>query len=295
MKYLTVKPFVKWAGGKSQLLNDIRAKYPEKIYKYCEPFVGGGAVLLDILANYHPKEVLINDINAELVNTYLQIKNNVDDLIGILSEMQVKYWEKSDSDRKLMYLAERERFNDIKVNTNDELNLGKATSFIFLNKTCFNGLYRVNRKGFFNVPMGSYKNPPICDAENLRYISSLLQNVQIKCGDYKDCSDFIDNNTFVYIDPPYRPLTETASFTSYNENKFGDQQQIELGHFIDEITENGAKVVASNSDPKNADENDNFFDNLYAKYKIERVSAKRMINSKANGRGSISEILITNG
>lgn len=281
MKYLTVKPFVKWAGGKSQLLNDIRAKYPEKIYKYCEPFVGGGAVLLDILANYHPKEVLINDINAELVNTYLQIKNNVDDLIGILSEMQGKYWGKSDSDRKLMYLAERERFNDIKVNTNDELNLGKATSFIFLNKTCFNGLYRVNRKGFFNVPMGSYKNPPICDAENLRYISGLLQNVQIKCGDYKDCADFIDNNTFVYIDPPYRPLTETASFTSYNENEFGDQQQIELGHFIDEITENGAKVVASNSDPKNADENDNFFDDLNFKYNIERVSAKRMINSKA--------------
>lgn len=187
-----------------------------------------------------------------------------------------------------MYLAERERFNDIrerfndiKVNTNDELNLGKATSFIFLNKTCFNGLYRVNRKGFFNVPMGSYKNSPICDAENLRYISGLLQNVQIKCGDYKDCADFIDNNNFVYIDPPYRPLTKTAYFTSYNENEFGDQQQIELGHFIDEITKNGAKVVASNSDPKNADENDNFFDDLYFKYNIERVSAKRMINSNA--------------
>ena len=284
MKYKTVKPFIKWAGGKSQLLNDIRAKYPGKIDKYCEPFVGGGAVLLDVLANCQPKEVLINDINAELANTYSQIKNNVDELIEMLSEMQETFWEKNDTDRKVMYLAKRERFNYLKVNGDEQINLEKAALFIFLNKTCFNGLYRVNRKGLFNVPIGSYKKPPICDAENLRLISGLLKNVHIKCGDYSECADFIDENTFVYIDPPYRPLTPTASFTSYSENEFGDKQQIELGKFVDKISAKGAKVLISNSDPKNSDESDSFFDDLYSNYTIMRVSAKRMINSKATGR-----------
>ena len=188
MKYTTVKPFIKWAGGKSQLLNEIRAKYPDKIDKYCEPFVGGGAVLFDVLANCHPREVLINDINAELVNTYIQIKNNVVELITLLSDMQDSFWAKSDADRKTMYLTKRERFNDLKVNGDNQVNLEKAALFIFLNKTCFNGLYRVNSKGLFNVPMGAYKNPPICDAENLQLISKLLQEVQIKCGDYSECA-----------------------------------------------------------------------------------------------------------
>ena len=294
MKYTTIKPFVKWAGGKSQLLNEIRAKYPSKIEKYCEPFVGGGAVLLDVLVNFQPKEVLINDINAELTNTYSQIKNNVDELIKILSEMQDSFWAKNDDDRKDMYLSKRDRFNDLKVNGDEQVNLEKAALFIFLNKTCFNGLYRVNRKGLFNVPMGKYKNPPICDSENLRLISGLLKNVQIKCGDYSECADFIDDNTFVYIDPPYRPLTVTSSFTSYSENEFGDKQQIELGKFVDEISSKGAKVVVSNSDPKNSDEGDSFFDDLYSSYTIMRVSAKRMINSKATGRGNVNELLICN-
>lgn len=293
MNYSTVKPFIKWAGGKSQLLNEIRARYPETIEKYCEPFVGGGAVLLDVLANFQPKEVLINDINGELVNTYIQIKNNVDELIYLLSDMQDSFWAKSDDERRVMYLAKREHFNDLKV-SNEQDNLKKAALFIFLNKTCFNGLYRVNSRGLFNVPMGSYKNPPICDADNLRHISGLLKNVQIKCGDYSGCADFIDENTFVYIDPPYRPLTATASFTSYFENEFGDKQQIELGRFVDEISAKGAKVVASNSDPKNSDESDSFFDDLYSSYTIMRVSAKRMINSKATGRGSVNELLICN-
>lgn len=289
-----IKPFIKWAGGKSQLLNDIRTKYPEKIEKYCEPFVGGGAVLFDVLANFQPKEILINDINAELVNTYIQIKNSVDDLIEMLFEMQKSFWKKNETDRKIMYLSNRERFNDIKVNGEGQINLEKAALFIFLNKTCFNGLYRVNRKGLFNVPMGAYKNPHICDAENLRLISGLLKNVQIKCGDYSECADFIDENTFVYIDPPYRPITETASFTSYSENEFSDKQQIELCKFVDKISAKGAKVVVSNSDPKNSDENDSFFDDLYSSYTIIRVSAKRMINSKATGRGSVNELLICN-
>lgn len=294
MKYETVKPFIKWAGGKSQLLNYIRARYPQKIERYCEPFVGGGAVLFDILINFRPQEVLINDINAELINAYVQVQNNVDVLIERLYAMQTEFWSADMERRKAIYTNNRKCFNDLKISGNDTTGLEKAALFIFLNKTCFNGLYRVNRKGLFNVPIGSYKNPPICDSENLHYISRLLQGITIKCGDYKNCSEFIDENTFVYIDPPYRPLTETASFTSYNENEFGDTEQIELGKFIDEISEKGAKIVASNSDPKNTDESDNFFDELYANYTINRVSAKRMINSNGSSRGSINEILICN-
>ena len=289
-----VKPFIKWAGGKSQLLNDIRARYPQKINRYCEPFVGGGAVLLDVLANFQPNEVLINDINAELVNTYMQVQKDVDTLIERLNCMQNEFWNADTEQRKIIYSNNRNKYNNLKINGNISIDLEKAALFIFLNKTCFNGLYRVNRKGLFNVPIGSYKKPPICDSENLHIINKLLQGVEIKCGDYRSCSEFINNVTFVYIDPPYRPLTETSSFTSYSENEFGDKEQIELGKFIDEIAAKGAKVVASNSDPKNVDENDNFFDELYANFSINRVSAKRMINSKGSDRGAVNELLIYN-
>ncbi len=292
MKYASVKPFIKWAGGKSQLLSDIRAKYLNKITKYCEPFVGGGAVLLDVLANFKPDEVMINDINAELINTYIWIRDNVDALIEQLQPMQDSFLAMNDEERKEYYYDKRERFNALKKNDNSLIE--QAALFIFLNKTCFNGLYRVNRKGEYNVPMGAYKNPSICDSENLRRISELLQGVQIICGDYSATADFIDEDTFVYIDPPYRPLTETSSFTSYASAEFGDKEQIELGSFVDKITAKGAKVVLSNSDPKNADVNDDFFDNLYRSYSIMRVSATRMINSKASGRGNINELLICN-
>lgn len=294
MNYTTIKPFIKWAGGKSQLINEIRTKYPEKIECYCEPFVGGGAVLLDVLANMKPQKVLINDINAELINTYIQVQQNSDGLVQHLLELQDKYWGLDDEERKNMYLSAREQFNSLKINGNDDVKLEKAVLFIFLNKTCFNGLYRVNKKGLFNVPIGSYKKPPICDSDNLKAISSLLQGVTIRCGDYRECADFIDEKTFVYIDPPYRPLTATASFTAYSENDFNDEEQIALGKFVDTITAKGAKAVVSNSDPKNADENDNFFDILYSSYSIQRVSAKRMINSNGNSRGSISELIICN-
>ncbi len=173
-------------------------------------------------------------------------------------------------------------------------NLEKAAVFIFLNKTCFNGLYRVNKKGEFKVPYNNAKNPLICDEENLRACSKLLQNVQMKVGDYTECKNFIDSEIFVYLDPPYRPLTQTAAFTSYSENSFGDKEQIELGKFIIGISEKGAKVLASNSDPKNANKEDNFFDDLYSNFEIERIPASRMINSNAKKRGAISELLVMN-
>lgn len=290
---ISVKPYIKWAGGKSQLLENIRAKYPDRIERYCEPFVGGGAVLFDILANYKPREVLINDINAELANTYIQVRDNLEDIVNLLSNYQSSYHPMENDARKEYYYVKRERFNELKATSSPDLT-EQAALFIFLNKTCFNGLYRVNSKGEFNVPIGSYKMPPICDKANLKRISGLLSGVEVHCGDYQKCADYIDENTFVYIDPPYRPLTTTASFTSYSENEFGDKQQIELCRFIDEISEKGAKVVASNSDPKNSDGSDCFFDELYKRYLIERVSAKRMINSNADSRGNISELLICN-
>lgn len=288
------KPFIKWVGGKSQLLEEIREKYPSKIEKYCEPFVGGGAVLFDVLSKFQPKEILINDINKELINTYSQIKNNCYGMISQLSEIQSIYKNHSIEKNKEFFYEKRSRYNELKVNGNDAENLEKAVLFIFLNKTCFNGLYRVNSKGFFNVPFNNAKNPLLCDEENLKNCSMLLQNVEMKIGDYKECKDFIDSDTFVYIDPPYRPLTQTAAFTSYSENSFSDKEQIELRNFITEISNKGAMVVASNSDPKNTNENDNFFDELYSHFEIERVSASRMINSNAKKRGSINELLISN-
>ena len=295
MTQTTAKPFVKWAGGKRQLLDVIRTKYPDKIERYCEPFVGSGAVLFDILSQYQPKDVLINDVNPELVNTYVQIRDNVEDLITMLDELQTEYHSKTtDDSRKEMYLSKRNRFNELKTSNNPPQNLEKAALFIFLNHTCFNGLYRVNANGLFNVPIGTYKTPTICDTENLANVSKALQNTRICCGDYYTCNDFIDSNTFVYLDPPYRPLTPTANFTSYSADKFDDARQIKLNTFVDKIAAKGAKFVASNSDPKNVDTTDNFFDTLYAAYNIERVSAKRHINSKASGRGAITELLIYN-
>ena len=291
---MKAKPFVKWVGGKSQLLEEIRKKYPQKIEKYCEPFVGGGAVLFDILQKFQPKEVLINDINKELINTYYQVKNNCEGMIKQLDELQTQYKKQGQEDRKVLFYEKRTRYNALKVNGDELENLEKATLFIFLNKTCFNGLYRVNLKGLFNVPFNNAKNPLICDAENLRLCSQVLQNVILKTGDYKECESFIDEKTFVYIDPPYRPLTQTSAFTSYSENQFLDKEQIELAQFIDNIAKKGSTILASNSDPKNSNEEDNFFDNLYSNFEIERVSASRMINANPEKRGAINELLITN-
>lgn len=288
------KPFVKWAGGKSQLLEEIRRHYPSGIDRYCEPFVGGGAVLFDVLQKFHLKEVLINDINGELINTYFQIKNNCESLIQQLSVLQERYGNSSLEENKLLFYEKRKRYNEIKVSGNELESLEKAALFIFLNKTCFNGLYRVNAKGLFNVPFNSARNPLICDRENLLSCSQVLQNVEMTVGDYSRCGDFINGRTFVYIDPPYRPLSQTAAFTSYSENGFSDKEQIELVHFVERIARKGAMFVASNSDPKNSNAEDDFFDELYKDFDIKRVSAVRAINSKGDRRGKMSELLISN-
>ena len=293
---VTLKPIVKWVGGKSQLVEQIEKMLPtdgEKVLtKYAEPMVGGGALFFSILSKYDFEELYISDINAELMNAYQVVKNDVDNLIAKLNEMQMLFLPMDENGRKYFYYTVRERFNSTTLT--EETATEKAAQFIFLNKTCFNGLYRVNRKGQFNVPMGAYKNPTICDDENLRNIHEALQNVTIVCGDYTLSKSFIDKDTFVYLDPPYRPISETSAFTAYNTDAFDDNEQIRLAKFIDEINNSGAKIVLSNSDPRNVNEDDNFFDDLYKNYKINRVEASRAINSKGDKRGKINELLICN-
>ena len=295
-KTVTLKPFVKWVGGKSQLVEQIEKMLPTDgenvLTKYAEPMVGGGALFFSILSKYDFEELYISDINAELINAYQAVKNDVDNLIAKLNEMQMLFLPMDENGRKYFYYTVRERFNSTTLTV--ETATEKAAQFIFLNKTCFNGLYRVNRKGQFNVPMGAYKNPTICDDENLRNIHEALQNVTIVCGDYSLSKSFIDKDTFVYLDPPYRPISETSGFTAYNSDVFDDNEQIRLSKFIDEINLSGAKIVLSNSDPKNVNEEDNFFDDLYKNYKINRVEANRAINSKGDKRGKINELLICN-
>ena len=296
------RPFLKWAGGKGQLISEIRKFYPFERYgirRYAEPFVGGGAVLIDILGRYELDEVYISDTNAELIGAYRAIKENASALIENLFAMQEEFLRCDEAARKTYYMEKRERFNQLKTEGGASPSAGKnsiemAALLIFLNRTCFNGLYRVNRKGLFNVPMGAYKRPTICDAENILKLSHLLRNVIIAHADYKKSARFIDADTFVYFDPPYRPLSETATFTSYSENGFGDREQIELARYADKVCAIGAKVLLSNSDPKNENPSDDFFDNLYAGYNIKRVKAARMINCRSELRGKIKELLISN-
>lgn len=292
------KPFLKWAGGKGQLLKEISAYYPfekdKTMTKYAEPFVGGGAVLFDVLNKFSPDEVYISDINKDLIDTYIAIRDSVDEFIERLKSVEKAYSELDDADRKDMYLKARGRFNGLKHMGRADFNPEKSMLMIFLNRTCFNGLYRVNKKGDFNVPVGAYKNPQICNEDNLRAVSKKLKNVKIVCGDYKESADFIDDKTFVYFDPPYRPLTPTANFTSYTEGLFDDKNQLELARFVQELDNKGAKIVVSNSDPKNTNKDDDFFDKAYSKQNIKRVSATRMINRNSSARGKISELLISN-
>ena len=282
-----MKPVLKWAGGKRQLIDVISTYINEETIgdgTYYEPFFGGGFVFFHL----QPKKAVINDFNKEIVNVYKTIKNHPRQLIALLQEHTQN--NTVDYFYQIRALDREEEYTRRGFFTNAQ----KAARTIYLNKTCFNGLYRVNSKGFFNVPFNNAKNPLICDVENLNDCNKLLHNVTIHVGDYSSCKSFIDKNTFVYIDPPYRPLTQSSSFTSYNENGFTDKEQIELGSFITDIAKKGAHIIASNSDPKNADENDNFFDDLYSAFEVERIHASRMINSNASKRGAINELLISN-
>jgi len=289
-KQCLAKPFLKWAGGKGQLLAEIDSRLPQGLKTgetdtYVEPFVGGGAVFFHIAQRYkNIKHFYLFDINNDLVNCYNTIKNGVDSLIDELRKLEREFLPLKKSARKDFYYKIREDFNCNK----------SPAKLIFLNKNCYNGLYRVNRKGEFNVPFGYYKKPAICDAENLENISQVLQKAEIICADFRASDKYIDGETFVYFDPPYRPLSPTASFTSYSKEDFDEDEQIRLAKFCRQIHSKGAKFLLSNSDPKNEDPKDHFFKDHYEGFTIEKVKAIRAINCKASGRGQINELLITN-
>lgn len=293
-----IRPFVKWAGGKGSLIPQLNNFYPYElkngiIERYIEPFVGGGAVLIDILQKYDVQEAYAFDINIDLINSYNVIKNNVNELITILKEMETEYLQLEQEERKNYFYNKRDEYNGYILEENEQ-NIHRAAQFIYLNRTCFNGLYRVNKSGKFNVPMGSHKNPTICDEENLRKLSELIQNVQFQYGDYKKSTEYVTENTFVYFDPPYRPLNVTSGFTSYTKEDFNDDNQRELATFYRELNDRDAKLMLSNSNPKNTNKEDTFFDNIYQGFKIDEIYASRMINANSQGRGKISEILVTN-
>lgn len=298
ISYERVLPFLKWVGGKGQLLPEISKFYPfehnPKITKYAEPFVGGGAVLFDILSRYTLQAVYISDLNPELINAYTVIRDQVEELIVPLQHLQNEYWQLPLDERKDFYNAKRSRFNELKNLQLEYPNLELAALLVFLNHTCFNGLYRVNKQGMFNVPIGYYRKPMICNADNLRLVSKKLQGVNIVCGDYRDSERFIDEHTFVYFDPPYRPISHTACFKDYTSFRFNDQDQLALADYVNRLHKRGALVVVSNSDPKNANLEDNFFEEAYAEHSIKRVDASRVINCKGKKRGRIKELIICN-
>lgn len=293
-----IRPFVKWAGGKGSLIPQLNNFYPYElkngiIERYIEPFVGGGAVLIDILQKYDVQEAYAFDINIDLINSYNVIKNHVEDLITNLKQMETEYLRLEQEERKNYFYNKRDEYNNYTLEENEH-NIQRAAQFIYLNRTCFNGLYRVNKAGKFNVPMGSHKNPTICDEENLRNLSKLIQNVQFQYGDYRRSMEYATENTFVYFDPPYRPLNVTSGFTSYTKEDFNDDNQRELAEFYRELNEQNAKLMLSNSNPKNTNKEDTFFDNIYQGFNIDEIYASRMINANSKGRGKISEILVTN-
>lgn len=289
------KPFLKWAGGKTQLLQDIISRLPFKnqdSFIYVEPFVGSGAVLFYILNNYpNIKTAVINDINEDLINSYKIIKSDVEKLVPVLKKIEYEYHNLLDNpnEQKAYYYDKRNLFN-----TKSSRKLIQTALLIFLNKTCFNGLYRVNKNNKYNVPVGSYKKPRICDQDNLFAVSKLLQKVEILSSDFEETEGHITKNSFFYFDPPYKPISKTSNFNSYAQDTFNDKEQIRLKEFCDRLDLQGCKWILSNSDVRESRRKDSFFDDLFKQYKVDRVTAKRSINSKADKRGSLAELLVLN-
>lgn len=268
------EPFLKWAGGKGQLLSKFEKYFPGQFDNYLEPFLGGGAVFFHLFSTVRlfGKKITIIDSNADLINCYRAIKNDVDCLIAYLSNGKYK------NEEKIFYRIREE---------NPDNPVEKAARTIYLNKTCYNGLYRVNRSGKFNAPFGKYTNPLICDKENLLSVSKVLQKINLIEGDFSECLKYINAGDFLYFDPPYQPISKTASFTSYTSNCFNETDQLRLADCIKKLDKRKCKIMLSNSD-------DFFIRKLYKDFRIEIVRAKRMINCKATKRGEINELVIMN-
>ena len=265
-------PIVKWVGGKRQLMFELLKNLPKSYNRYFEPFIGGGALFFEL----QPSNAYISDMNEELINLYNVVKNDVYELIEELKKHEI-------SKEYFMNIRNIDRTKNYKKWSN----IQKASRFIYLNRTCFNGMYRVNSKGEFNVPFGNYKNPRIIDERNLINCSNLLQKTEIRNTDFSEILNYVQNGDFVYFDPPYVPLNETSSFTSYTKDGFDIDMQFKLREVCDELDSRGVKFMLSNSDTK-------FVNELYENYNIKKVFASRQINANPNGRGKITEVLVKN-
>ncbi len=291
------KPFLKWAGGKGQLLSQLAEHLPGRIgeapFTYIEPFVGGGAMLFYMLQHFgNLRKVVINDVNDDLISTYRIVRDDVEALIIRLQALEQEYLSIDGQEaRSRLFYAIRDRYNQ----RHDD-GIVRASQLIFLNKTCFNGLYRVNAKGLFNVPFGRYANPTICNADVLRADSQLLRsaNVEILQGDFTHTSELADGLTFFYLDPPYRPLDATSSFTAYAKGDFDDDDQRQLAAFCKRLDDKGCLWMESNADCSAKNPEDTFFEDLYRDYHIHRVSASRFINANPSKRGKLTELVIKN-
>lgn len=290
------KPFIKWVGGKSQLISQLNDFLPHdfchwKDATYIEPFVGGGAMLFHMLSTYsNIRYAVINDINSDLITCYKTVRDEPDKLIYALQEIKKEYDSLDGEEaRKTYFYQKRELFNKKNLES-----LENTVLFFFLNRTCFNGLYRVNKKGAFNVPFGKYASPAFYNAETIYEDSELLKKVEILVGDFENTFEKIQANTLFYFDPPYRPLSSTSSFNSYNKEDFNDVAQIRLKRFCDRVTSAGAQFMLSNSDCLSKDGKDDFFDKLYLDYRIDRVWASRSVNSNPSKRGKLTELLVRN-
>jgi len=297
------KPFLKWVGGKRQLLSQFENLYPtelkqRKIKNYYEPFVGGGAVFFDVAQNYEVENAFLYDINDELILSYKVIQKDVHKLLEFLHKYDKIYKALSEKKQQEYYYELRNSYNLNRFNIDYEKYsenwIPRVAQTLFLNKTCFNGLFRFNSKGGFNSPQGKYKNPNIVDEQNLLNVSKLLEIATIKKADFREVKNDVKDNSFLYFDPPYRPISETASFTAYSKFNFEDDEQFQLASLFIDLDKLGHKLMLSNSDPKNTNPDDNFFDTIYSNFNISRVDAKRSINSDPTKRNSIKEIVVTN-
>ncbi len=265
-------PIVKWVGGKRQLMFELLKNMPKSYNRYFEPFIGGGALFFEL----HPENAYISDMNEELINLYSVVRDNVYELISDLNKHEV-------SKEYFLEIRNLDRTDEYK----NLSNVQRASRFIYLNRTCFNGLYRVNSQGQFNVPFGNYKNPRIVDENNLLNCSELLKNTEIKCADFSEILTKVKRGDFVYFDPPYVPLNETSSFTSYTKDGFDMNMQFKLREVCDELDSMGVMFMLSNSDTK-------FVNELYSNYEIKKVFASRAVNANAEGRGKVTEVLVRN-
>lgn len=305
MDSIVARPFIKWVGGKTQLLPEL-TKVIESMYdfapidKYVEPFIGGGALFFWLCSHKQIKSAVISDINEDLILAYKTVQHHHHELIKSLQVLETQYFaSESEALRELMFYEIRKLYNQEKIEFNyghvdTELAVSRVAKFIFLNKTCFNGLYRQNSKGQFNVPFGRYKTPKICDSANLVACSKVLSGVEILCGDFELSEAFINKHCLIYLDPPYKPITKTASFTKYHRGDFNDCDQVRLANYYKRIDQLGARIMLSNSDPSSEDSGNKFFDDLYSAFDILRVNVTRTVSAAAASRKSVKELIIKN-